>query len=108
MLAEFQYILHLLRYPDTAVITERFAHQGQLALLVAVNGNTGGMDLRKAGIGKECTLLVALPGCGSVGVHRVGREEVGVAVSAGRKYHGMGAEALQFTGNEVAGDNALC
>jgi len=37
----------LLRHPDTAVITQRLGHQGQLALLVAVDRDTGRMDLNR-------------------------------------------------------------
>ena len=65
------------------------------------------MDLRKAGIGEEGSLLVALPGGGTVGIHRIGGKEIGISVAAGSEHHRMGAETLDFTGHEVAGDDSL-
>ncbi len=108
MLAQFHHILHLLRNPDSAIITQGLTHEGELALLVSVNRDTGGVDLGKAGICKESALAVCLH-CGrTIGIHCIGGKEIGVSVTAGSKDNGMCAEALNFTGNEVTGDDTLC
>jgi len=107
MLAKLVYILFELRNPDAAVITERLGHEGELALLVAMDRNTGRMNLRKARISEICTLLVALPCGGTIGIHGISREEEGTAVASGSDYYGMRAESLELTGNEVAGDDTL-
>ena len=38
-------VLFFLGHPDTAVVTERFAHECELRLVFAVNGDTGGVNL---------------------------------------------------------------
>ncbi len=65
------------------------------------------MDLSEAGICKISSLLVALKRSRTVGIHCVGGKEIGVSISAGSNYDGMGAEALELTGNQVAGDYTL-
>ena len=107
MLAELLHILQLLGHPDTAVVTQGLAHQGELALLVAVDRDTGRVDLREARVAEEGALAVALHRGGAVAVHGVGGEEIGIAVAARRDHDGVGAEALQLAGDEVAGDDAL-
>ena len=56
-------ILHLLGNPDTTVVTQRLRHQRQLRLLGTVDRNTGGVNLREAGVSKTCTLAIALECC---------------------------------------------
>ena len=107
MLAELLHILFLLRHPDTAVVTQRLGHQGQLALLVAVDRNTSRVDLREAGISEISTLTIALHGSGTVAVHGVRGQEIGISIATRRNHDGVGAEALQLTGHEVAGDDTL-
>ena len=107
MLTELKDILHLLGNPDTAVVTEGLTHEGELALLVSVNGDTGGMDLGKARICKESALAVCLH-CGrSIGVHCIGGKEIGISVTAGSKHNGMSAKTLNLTGNKVTGNDTL-
>ena len=65
------------------------------------------MDLREAGIGEACALAVALECSRAVRRHGVGREEEYVAVSARCDHDGVCAVALDLTGDEVAGDDAL-
>ena len=108
MFAEFLHIFQFLGNPDTAVVTQRFAHQGQFALLLAMYRNTGRVNLGKAGIGEESTFLIALPGGGAIGIHCIRGEEIGVSITAGSNHHGMGAKALQLTRYEVTGDDTLC
>src|SRR2546426_11042428 len=43
-------VAFLQRHPDAAVIAQRFAHQRELGLVIAGDRNTGGMNLRVAGI----------------------------------------------------------
>ena len=98
-------ILFLFRHPDPAVVTQRLGHQRQFRLLRTVHRDTGRVDLREAGIRKVGALLVALP-CGrTVRIHRVGRQEENVAVTARCNHHGVCTEALDLTGNQVAGDD---
>ena len=87
-------IFNLLGHPDTAVVTQRLRHQREFRLLVAVYGNTSGMNLHVRRVGKVGTLAVTLYGGGAVTAHCVGREEVGVAISTGSNNHGVGRETF--------------
>ena len=108
MLAKFHHIFHLLRNPDTAVITKRLRHKGQFALLVTMNRNTGRVNLCKAGICEESSLLIALPCRRSVRIHCVGRKEISISITSRCKYNSMSTESLYFTGNKVARNYTLC
>ena len=55
----FGAIFRLFGNPYAAIVAQRFAHERELALLVAVLGNASRVDLRKAGIGKASAALVA-------------------------------------------------
>ena len=99
-------VLFFLGHPDAAVVAEALAHEGELALVVAVDGDAGGVDLDVAGVGEGGALAVAYPGGGAVGVHGVGGEVVDVAVAAGGEHHGVGGIALEVAGDEVADDDA--
>ena len=70
--------------------------------------NTSRVDLREARVGEESALAVGLHGGGTVGVHRVGREEIGITVTTGGENHGMGTKTLDFTSHEVTSDDTLC
>ena len=63
------------------------------------------MDLREAWVGERGAAAVRAPGRGDVAAHRVGREEVDVAVAAGCEHHGVGGVALDLAGDEVPGDD---
>ena len=104
--ADRLHVLDLLRYPDAAVVTQRFGHQRQFRLLRAVYGDAGGVDLREAGVGEAGALAVALEGGRTVRRHGVGREEEDVAVTSRRQYDGVCSETFQFACHEVAGDDA--
>ena len=104
--ADRLHVLDLLRYPDAAVVTQRFGHQRQLRLLRAVYGDAGGVDLREAGVGEAGALAVALEGGRAVRRHGVGREEEDVAVTSRRQYDGVCSETFQFACHEVAGNDA--
>ena len=93
-------------HPDAAVVAEAFAHEGELGLVVAVDGDAGGVDLDIAGVGEGGAAAVADPGGGAVAVHGVGGEVVDVAVAAGAEDDGVGGIALELAGDEVAGDDA--
>ena len=108
MLAKLQHILHLLWNPDTSVISERLRHEGELALLVTVYRNTGRMDLCKARVGEECSLLVTLDCSGTVAVHCVGGKEICIAITAGCDHDCMGAESLKFSGHKISCYDTLC
>ncbi len=71
-----------------------------------MNGDTGGVNLHVRGIGHIGALTVALDGSGAVATHRVGGEEVGVAVAAGGNHHSVGGEALELAGYQILGNDA--
>ena len=98
VLAELEDILHVVRHPDAAVVPQGLGHQGELALLVAMDRDTGRVDLREAGVREESALAVGLHRGGTVGVHRVRGQEIGISVTTGGEDHGVGAEALDLTG----------
>ena len=106
LFAELFDVFLFLRNPDATVVTERFGHERELRLLLAVNRNTGRVNLDEAGVGEECALLVRLNERGAVAVHRVGGEEVGVSITASGEYDGVRAVAFDFAGDEVADDDA--
>ena len=64
------------------------------------------MDLREARIGEEGAPLVRAPRGRDVAVHRVGGEVVDRSVAARREQHRVAGPLLQFTGREVARDDA--
>ena len=74
--------------------------------MIAGHRDAGRVDLREAGIGEQRAALVGAPDRGGIGVHRVGRQEVGVAVPAGGEQDRVGLEALNRAGHEVARDDA--
>ena len=98
-------VFQFLRNPDTSVITERFRHKSQFRLLVAVNRNTGRVDLHICRVCHISTLAVALNSRCAVASHGVGREEISVSVTTCCDNHRICGEAFQFTCNEVLGDD---
>ena len=67
--------------------------------------NTGRVDLREARVCEYGAFLIALP-CGrAVRVHRVGRQEEDVAVSARSHDDRMGAETLDLARHQIARDD---
>ena len=98
-------ILFFSRYPDTAVVTQRFGHQGQLGLVVSGYRDTRRVYLGESRIGEISAALKRRPGCRTVGTHRIGRKEEYVSVSAGSQHHGMGRVAFDLSGNHIADDD---
>ena len=72
--AEQTGFLGVLRHPDTAVVTQRLAHQRELRLVVAVHRDACRVNLREARIRHAGAFLIALPDGRSVRRHRVCRE----------------------------------
>lgn len=72
----------LLGNPHAAVVAERFAHERELALLVAVLRNAGGVDLREAGVCEARAALVAAESRRDAATLRVCGEVEYVAVAA--------------------------
>ena len=101
-------IFELFGHPNTTIVAERLAHKSQFRLVIAMLGNAGGVDLCHTRIGKVCALFVALPSCGAVRGHRIGGEEVGIAISSGGYYHGMSSIALNGTRGEIASNDPSC
>ena len=103
---ELHCVLKLFGDPDTAVVAERLRHKGKLRLLVAMHGDTRGVDLYVGGICEISALAIA-GHCGrAVASHGVGGKEVGVAIAAGGDDHGVSSEAFELTRHEVFGDDA--
>ena len=73
-----------LGHPDTAVVPQRLAHQGELGLIAAADRDAGRMDLRVARVRKGGAALVSAPDRGRVRAARVGREKEDVGIAAGR------------------------
>ena len=71
-------------------------------------GDTGGVNLCEGGVCEVSTLAVALHGSRTVATHSIGREEEGVAITAGTDNYGVGREALDLTSHEVACDDTTC
>ena len=99
-------IFLFLRHPDASVVAQALAHQCEFALVVAVNGDAGGVDLHIAGVGEGGAFAVAHPCRAAVAVHGVGGEVIEVAIAAGGEHHGMSSIAFQVAGDEVADDDA--
>jgi len=98
-------IFQFLRNPDTSVVTQRFGHQSQFGLLVAVNGDTSRVNLYVSGVGKPGSFTVAGHGSGTVASHCIGREEVCVAITAGSDNHSVSGKTFQLTCYEILGDD---
>ncbi len=64
-------VFFLFGNPDAAVVTERFAHEGQFRLIFAVDGDTGGVDLGEGEVGEVGTLLESLDSGRAVAAHSV-------------------------------------
>ena len=107
VLAEFHHIFQILRNPDAAVVTERLRHQRKFALLVTMHRNTGRMDLRKAGVGKESTLAISLHRRRTVGIHCVRGKEIGISITTGSKNYCVRTKAFDIAGYEVTRDDTL-
>ena len=107
MLTEFKHIFHLLRNPDTAIVTQGLTHEGKFALLVSMNRNTGRMDLCKARISKVSTFPVCLHGSRTIRIHCICGKEVCISITTGSKNYCMGTEALNLTSYQVTCYNTL-
>ncbi len=100
------FVPRLQRHPDPAIVAQRFAHQGELGLVVAGDGDAGRMDLREAGIGESGAPLVGAPNGGCVRPLGVSGEIVGVAVAAASEHHRIGQMRFDRAGEQVPGDDA--
>ena len=101
-------VFELFGHPNAAVVAERLGHEGEFRLFVAVYGDTRGVNLHIRGVGKHGTLAVASDGGRCVAAHGVGREEVGVTVTAGTDYHCVSGEAFEFAGDEITRNDTAC
>ena len=104
-LLELLCVFEFLGNPDAAVVTERLRHKGEFRLLVAVYGDTGGVNLHVSRICEVGTLAVASYCGATVAAHSVCRKEICVAVTAGGDNHSVSGKALKLAGYEVFGDD---
>ena len=100
-------VLRLLGNPYAAVVAQRLAHEGQLALLVAVLGNACRVDLREAWVCEAGAALVALERRRHAAALRVCGKVEHVAVAARAQQNRVGGIPLDLAGDEVADDDAL-
>src|SRR5579864_4318022 len=105
-LAGRAFVARLFRHPDTAVVAQRFAHQGEFRLVVTGHRNASGMNLCEARIGEGRAAFVRAPDGGAVGTLGVGGKEIGVAVAAGAEHHRVANMRFDLAGNQIAGDDA--
>ncbi len=91
------------RHPHPPVVAEGLGHERELRLVVPRRGDRGWVDLREAGVGEGSAPAVGAPRRGHVAAHGVGREEVDVAVAAGREHHGIRGVPLDLARDEVRG-----
>ena len=94
------------RNPDAAVVAQRFAHESELRLIIAGDGNAGGVNLREARIGEESAAFVGAPDGGNVRSFSVRGQIINVAVAAGAEDDRIGEMRFEFAGDEIAGDDA--
>ena len=73
---------------------------------MAADRNARRVDLRVRGVGHVGALLVGLPSSGHIGAHGIGAQEEHVAIAPAAQDHRVGTVTLDFTGRQVAGDNA--
>ena len=93
--------------PDASVVAEGLGHEGELGLILAVNGDAGGVNLSKAGVGKPGTAFVGAVSGGDVAALGVGGKEEGVAVTASGEDDAIGGVAADFAGGHVAHHDAF-
>ena len=98
-------IARLARNPNTTVVTERFAHQGELGLQVAVARNASRVNLCVAGVGEQSAALVSTESSRDVGALSVGRKVVDVTVTTGAKADSVCNVAFEFASDEVTDDD---
>ncbi len=96
-----------LGHPHTAVVSQRLAHERELALVFTTHRNARRVDLRVAGIREERPALVGTEGAGDVAALGVRGKIENVAVAAGAEEHRIGRVAADFAGDHVADDDAL-
>ncbi len=92
--------------PDAAVVAKRFRHEGELGLILASNGDAGGVNLRETRISKESAPLVGAPNGGGVAAFGVGGEIEDVAVTTGGQDDGIAHVNFDFAVVERASDDA--
>ena len=99
--------LTALGHPNTAIVTQRLGHKSQLALVITLNRDAGGVNLGEAGISEVCTALPTSAGSTHVTTHSVGGKEEHTAVAAGCKKNGITGIALNLTGHHITHHNTL-
>ncbi len=105
-LARRPFVALFQRHPYAPVVAQRFAHQGELALVFAGNGNAGGVNLGEARVSEQRAAFVRAPDGRGVAALGIGGEVIYVAVAAGAQHHGIGQVRFDLAGDQIAGDNA--
>src|SRR5204863_7193004 len=95
-----------LRHTHPAVVPQALAHQRQLGLMGAGYGNASRVNLGVARVGEIRTALVRAPRRRDVRVHRIGRQVIGRAVTAGAEQDRVADVAFDGAGQQVAHDDA--
>ena len=93
--------------PDAPVIAQGLRHKRQLGLMIAADGDAGGMNLSVARVGEGRAFFVGAPGGGDVAPFGIGGKIKNVAVTAGGQNHRVGGVGRDFAGDKRTGDDAL-
>ncbi len=93
--------------PDASVVAEGLGHEGELGLILAVDGDAGWVDLGEAGVGETGAAFVGAVGGGDVAALGVGGKKEGVAVTSGGEDDAVRGVAGDFASGHVACDDAF-
>src|SRR5262249_17495503 len=99
-------ITFLFRNPNPAVIPKRFAHECELRLIIATDGDAGGVNLRETRIREGRAAFMSAPDGRTVGAFGVRRQIENISITARSKYHGVGQVRFDFPGDQISSDNA--
>src|SRR5690625_1047565 len=97
----------LLRNPDPAIISKRFAHQSQLRLMVPTCRNTGRVNLRKTGIREKSSFFVSSVRGRYIRSTGIGRKIEKIAVTASSENNRVSCVRFDRPGNEISHDDSL-
>ena len=101
-------VARALRHPYATIVAEAFAHQRELRLVIARDGNARRVNLRVARVGERGSALVRAVRRRDVAADGVRGKEVHVAVAASGEHHRVGRVRFDLAGYEVPRDDAAC
>ncbi len=90
------FVALLLGNPHAAVVAERFGHQREFFLVLAMHRNAGRVDLRIAGIGEASTAAIGPPSGSHIAAGGVRGQVIDVRVTARRQHNRVSRVARRF------------